>query len=154
MIKKLWDWFNAQSPGGASDKDEYAPEGESERPASPLEIYLLCACLHFSASVLLPILFYSIGGVGDDNSVSGSEVIRANEGFKMPAEIGFLLWHLIQALQWPVSWVLGFLSKLAGAPLFTGLIGYIPIALNSLLWGAPIYLAYREIRRRWPRKKK
>lgn len=147
---KLLEWLKPKPD--PRDKEDYVPEGDSERAATQREIYLLCACIHFSLSVLLPILFFSVGGRGDETSVAGSESLINNPAAQAPAEVGFVLWHTIQLLQWPMSWVLGFLSHLAGAPLFTGWIGYLPIALNSLLWAVPIYYIYRGIS--WWRSRK
>lgn len=143
---KIWDWLKGKPVPG--DDAPYVPPPATERPATQTEIYLLCACIHFSASVILPILFYSVGGRGDETAVPGAEGMLASGAFRMPAEVGFVLWHGIQLLQWPMSWVLGFLSHMAGAPLFTGILGYIPLAVNSLLWAVPIYFAYHWLTRR------
>lgn len=141
---KLLEWLKGKTAPG--DEQPYERPPDADRPATEREIYLLCACLHFSASVLLPILFYTVGGIAGDNAVGGLEEAKQGRDLGLPAEVGFVLFHLIQALQWPMSWVLGFLSKLAGAPLFTGILGYVPIALNSLLWAVPIYYVVRGVR--------
>lgn len=138
---KLWDWLNGNSD--PSDKEPYVEDPAVNLPATPTQQYLLCACLHFCLSVLLPILFYSVGGRETETSVPGSQEMIASGKYNVTSDIGFVLFHLIQALQWPMSWILGFLSHLAGAPMFTGLLGYIPIALNSLLCAIPIYYAWR-----------
>lgn len=137
---KLLEWFKGKTIPG--DEEPYVPIS-LDIPATPRQQYLLCACIHFSLSVLMPILFFTIGGRETDESVAGAQDLISGEVMKAPAEVGFVLFHFIQALQWPMSWVLGFLSKMAGGDMFAGILGYVPVALNSLLCAIPIYYAYR-----------
>ena len=134
---KLWDWLQGKNNEG--DVQPYAEP--PDRPATPLEIYLLCAAIHCSLSILLPIAFFTLGGRVTETSVGGAPGVQGTVD-TLPAEIGFALFHIIQFLQWPMSWILGFFSALANSPMMTGWLGYVPVILNSLLWGVPIYYGY------------